>query len=173
MMRRYKKPVVQLTSLLDLLFVMVFASLLQTKATPAKTEPKPVEVTKTEEKKEAPKPVPQKHSISAVFNFYATSRSPSVPNGSYQMEGSFDEKTGVLNLNGSQWINRPAHYDMVPLRGKVNEGRSLFTGKIEFPGCREFTLKRIPKNGRSPLAGTWQGAYICSQGETGLTVEIE
>lgn len=170
-MKRYKKPVVQLTSLLDLLFVMVFASMLQTKATPQKEEIKPVETPKVEVKIETPKP--KKYKIEASFNFYATANSPAVPNGAFRMEGTFDEKTGFLNLSGSEWINRPSQYDMVPLRGKVNEGRSTFTGKIEFPGCREFTLKRVPKSGQSPLAGTWQGAYKCLQGETGLTLEIE
>ncbi|GAB4023115.1 MAG: hypothetical protein Fur0010_26330 [Bdellovibrio sp.] len=170
MIKRYKKPVVQLTSLLDLLFVMVFASMLQSKASPQREEVKSVETTKAEVKVEAPKP--KKYKIEATFNFYATANSPSVPNGAFRMEGTFDEKTGFLNLSGSEWINRPSQYDMVPLRGNVDEGRSIFTGKIEFPGCREFTLKRVPKNGQSPLAGTWQGAYKCLQGETGLTLEI-
>lgn len=169
--RRYKRPVVQLTSLLDLLFVMIFVSLMQTKGTP----PKAAESPKVEPKVEAPKEVAPtgKIAVSATFNFFAPASNPGLPEGSYAMEGTFNQDTGFLQLGGVEWLNRPANYEMVPLKGTIDSAREVFTGNIEFPDCREFTLKRISKGSGSPIAGKWKGSYVCSQGETGLILTFQ
>jgi hypothetical protein len=176
MMRRYKRPVVQLTSLLDLLFVMIFVSLMQTKTPPspsatAAPEERPVPITEVSPKTEAA-PRPQgKIAVTGMFHFHATSKNPQIPSGKYSMEGTFNHDTGHLQLGGIQWIKRPENYGMVPLKGKINSDKTIFTGTIEFPGCKEFKLVRTPHEG-SPIAGKWQGSYVCSQGETGLTLTI-
>ncbi|MFP5386863.1 MAG: hypothetical protein ACLGHN_12335, partial [Bacteriovoracia bacterium] len=142
--RRYKKPVVQLTSLLDLLFVMIFVSLMQTKVSPT-ADPLPAPkatITKAKATAERPAPRVAKIPLTASFNFYPSVKNPDIPSGTFNMEGVFTESGGKLQLNGVEWVDRPPHYDMVPLVGKINEDKNLFTGKIEFPGCREFTLKR-------------------------------
>lgn len=173
--RRLKKPVVQLTSLLDLLFVMIFVSLMQTKVPPTADplpvpEKKPITKVKVEPK---PVPKPSKIPLSASFSFYPSVQNPQIPSGEFKMEGVFTEEGGKLQLNGVEWVDRPPQYDMVPLVGRINEDKNLFTGKIEFPGCQEFTLKRTTVNNGSPLAGAWVGTYTCSQGSTGLTLKIE
>lgn len=178
MRRQIKRPVVQLTSLLDLLFVMIFVSLLQTKSAPskaktqAKTPPasraKPKNKQKTEPAKPAPKVVP----VTAVFHFYATSRSPNVPTGTYSMRGSYDKETGDIELGGTAWINRPAGYDMVPLKGKIGNNET-FTGRIDFQDCEQFTLRRTKRIPGSDIGGNWKGSYVCFQGETGLTLTIQ
>jgi hypothetical protein len=174
MIRRFKRPTVQLTSLLDLLFVMIFLSLLQTKNPPPPAE------TKVEQKVQAPTPPapPKKkpliYQTSAVFSFYATQRNPRLPSGSYSMNGSFDEKTGILQLGGSSWVNRPEGYDMVPLKGKIDLATNIFTGRIEFQGCLQFNLRKVSTgSSRTPISGKWEGIYSCSQGETGLTLTID
>lgn len=181
-----KRPVVELTSLLDLLFVMIFVSLLQTKAPQAKNEtkpdPKPVEtaVAQSEPKAEpievvkepAPKPEPIIVPITAVFHFYATARSPGTPDGAYSMRGEYNRENGSLSLGGTSWIKRPAGYGMVPLKGVIGAGES-FTGQIEDPGCAQFTLKRTERIGNSDIAGKWEGSYFCAQGETGLSLTIQ
>lgn len=176
--RRYKKPVVQLTSLLDLLFVMIFVSLMQTKVVPSKTEPvpepeKPVVAEMPKATESAPVEQPRRVPLSASFSFYPSVSSPGIPSGEFKMEGVFDERNGRLQLGGVSWVNRPQNYDMVPLVGAINQDRNLFTGKIEFPGCEEFTLRRTSVLSGSPLAGAWVGTYTCSQGSTGLTLKIE
>jgi hypothetical protein len=176
--RRYKKPVVQLTSLLDLLFVMIFVSLMQTKVSPTKAEPIPVpEKTVVAEAPQIleskPIPQPKRIPLSASFSFYPSVNSPGIPSGEFKMEGVFDERNGKLQLGGVSWVKRPQDYDMVPLVGEINQDRNLFTGKIEFPGCEEFTLRRTSVLSGSPLAGAWVGTYTCSQGSTGLTLKIE
>ncbi len=166
--RRPKKPVVSLTSLLDLLFVMIFVSLIQQKA---------VVPTKTKTKKKTPtkaKPVKVNYSIDGLFYFYGTAQNPSIPTGSYNMSGKFNKKTGKLRLGGASWVNRPKNYDMVPLSGVIDKSFKMFTGKIEFQGCKKFTLRKTGKgSGRSPISGTWEGIYDCSQGMTGLTLTIK
>jgi hypothetical protein len=184
MMRRYRRPTVQLTSLLDLLFVMIFLSLLQTKNPPAPTEDKPATPV-TEAKPPAPitekvaaptAPAPEKPAkitVNAIFHFYSTPRNQQVPTGTFAMNGTFNQQNGQLELGGVSWINRPEHYDMIPLKGKIDAAGATFTGRIEFQDCEEFTLKRTSKISGSSIAGKWEGKYICSQGETGLTLTLQ
>jgi hypothetical protein len=178
MSRKFRRPAVQLTSLLDLLFVMVFLSLLQTKSTPPAAEAaKVADSPKVEEAKpEAPKaeikPVKKKIPITATFHFYATARNPEVPTGTYAVSGTFNRENGRLQLSGEQWIKRPEGYDMVPLTGRVAKDGKTLTGRIEFPDCKEFTLRKTSKGDGQEIAGKWEGSYVCFQGETGLTLTI-
>ena len=173
-----KKTTIQLTSLLDLLFVMIFVSLLQQKAP---------QVVKTQQTTPIPVPAPivakkiepiikpkanAKMAIEAQFHFYATASGPRIPQGKYLMQGTYNQETGQLRLGGVGWLERPQHYDMVPLSGKVGPSKQTFTGRIEFQSCKEFTLKRTSTNGSSDISGTWEGSYECAQGATGLTLTI-
>lgn len=169
--RRYKRPVVQLTSLLDLLFVMIFVSLMQTKGVPSKAAEVPPEAPQVEVPKEVVRT--GKVAVAATFHFFAPDSNPGLPEGSYAMEGTFNQDTGFLQLGGVEWLNRPANYEMIPLKGTIDSARELFTGNIEFPDCREFTLKRISRTKGSPIAGKWKGSYVCSQGETGLILTFK
>jgi hypothetical protein len=178
--RPYKRPkrqAVSLTSLLDLLFVMIFVSLIQQKAAPTPKE-KPVAKARVEVKKEesiVKKPVPEKnnYTIKATFNFYGTNANASLPSGKYIMAGSYKKDDGSLNLGGIAWIERPARYDMVPLSGKIDAASGSFRGRVEAIGCKEFTLTRKLKRKATPISGEWVGTYSCSQGTTGLTLTIE
>ena len=179
--RKRRKPTVQLTSLLDLLFIMIFISLLQSKDMPpigeymreaAPQAEQEVEVTTPAATPTSTPAPPREIRVQASFQFYATDSNPLIPPGSYIMEGSFERNSGELRLNGVRWTQRPDGYDMVPLTGKINAARTQFTGRIEFPGCEEFTLQRRVEGSGSPVAGEWMGSYVCSQGETGLTLVI-
>lgn len=169
MERHYKRPkrqAVSLTSLLDLLFVMIFVSLIQQK-----------EVTKDAPKVAEKKPTPvQKQTtfeLKATFNFYGTKENPRLPSGKYIMGGTYKEKDQKLNLGGIAWIERPPQYDMVPLSGKIDASKGIFEGRVEAIGCKKFTLKRILQRDKTPISGEWVGTYSCSQGKTGLTLTIE
>ena len=179
-----QKSVVQLTSLLDLLFVMIFISLSQSKGVKV-PEPEVKVVTKTiikekivEKPVEVPakpvtKPKPTKFNITAIFNFYGTPSNPVIPSGSYRMSGTYDQKTGRLFLGGIEWINQPSNYEMVPLGGKVEASEDFFTGRIQFQGCKKFTLRRESESVNTPISGSWKGQYDCTQGMTGLTLVIQ
>ena len=168
--RRQKKSTVQLTSLLDLLFVMIFVSLLQQKQVTVAKKSKPV--TKPKTKKVVTKPVQSIFNINATFYFYGSNATPNIPSGKYLMQGKYDKKDGKLRLFGVGWLERPQHYDMVPLSGKINSSQTEFQGRVEAIGCQSFTLKRKVK-GSAPISGQWVGEYRCAQGTTGLTLTIE
>lgn len=181
--RKNRRPVVQLTSLLDLLFVMIFVSLLQTKtadvSAQSKTETPKAPPAPVVEKVPAKKPLPTKPEpagpmvISGVFQFYPTPSSPDIESGAYAMDGSFDPESRELRLGGTSWMTKvPNGYDMVPLKGTINSNSTLFKGRIEFQGCKEFVLTRVSEIPGSPVAGKWEGSYSCGQGFTGLTLTI-
>lgn len=180
-----KKSVVQLTSLLDLLFVMIFISLSQQKSA-SQVEPEIKVVTKTIIKEKIikepvtikappppPKPKKTKFNITALFNFYGTASNPSIPSGTYRMSGTYDQKSGKLFLGGTEWINQPQNYEMVPLGGTVEKSEDFFTGRIQFQGCKQFSLRRESKSDSTPISGSWKGQYDCTQGMTGLTLTIQ
>jgi hypothetical protein len=147
---------------------MIFISLMQSKNVPPAQKEVPTKVSKV-----AAKPVVKTSpvlSISAQFKFYPTASNPSIPSGSYQMQGTYNKDTGELRLGGVQWIDRPAGYDMVPLSGVINLARHEFSGSIEFQDCEKFVLKR--QGAGNDYKGSWQGSYFCFQGETGLTLEL-
>ncbi len=177
--KKRKKATVELTSLLDLLFVMIFVNLIQqknvvpneVKKTPAKKTPVAKVVEKKQEKPIVQKPV--KVEISAIFHFHGTEKKPNLPEGQYLMQGIYKSDTGILALGGVSWIKRPNGYDMVPLSGKINPDTNSFTGKIESPWCNVFNLRRVHSSGNTEVSGKWEGYYNCGQGETGLTLTIE
>jgi len=174
--KKSRKTTVQLTSLLDLLFVMIFVSLIQQKNIPVKvkeqTQAKATPKVETPTKKPTPKPRPVHHIVKATFTFSGSAMHGSV-GGSYMMHGSFNEKTRQLNLGGISWIQRPAGYDMVPLSGKIDETNSIFKGRVDAPNCQSFNLHRIEKVSGPPIAGKWKGTYTCGQGQTGLTLTVQ
>jgi hypothetical protein len=168
--RLSKKSSVSLTSLLDLLFVMVFLSLLQTKIPTSEVVK---ETTKSEipaAKKSSP-PLKEILKIQAVFEFFPTPSNPDIPKGSFTMSGKYFNKTYQFQLGGTNWIQRPESYEMIPLTGLYLEKLNVIQGKIESDGCKEFTLKKADQSQRGIL-GKWEGVYYCLQGETGISLLI-
>jgi len=169
---RYRRPVVQLTTLLDLLFIMIFVSLYQSKDisfSDQKTPPAQPQIQEPQKKTINQSPF----ALTAIFNFFPTSSNPHIPSGSYRMKGEFDPQSRVIALGGTGWIDKPAGYEMVPLKGKIHSSNDRFLGIIEFEGCEEFELRRAKHEGQSVISGEWSGKYRCMQGETGLTLIID
>lgn len=185
--KRAKTGAVSLTSLLDLLFVMIFVSLLQQKeVTPppvAKTETKVVTKIVEVEKiviKEVPAPTPVKkefkiESINATFDFKGIGLDYK---GKYSMKGFVNNETGAINLGTVAWIEKPrfqnkaVQVDMVSLSGSLLEDKVTINGRVDYIGCKEFKLTKLSGD-PSSIAGTWKGTYVCSQGPTGLTLTIK
>jgi len=84
-----------------------------------------------------------------VFAFSALPDNPDVPSGAFEMTGRVIQGRGVV-LNGGRWIDRPAEYEVVHLRGEkraengidVIEGRVLFDPAPE--ACTVFRVERRP-----------------------------
>jgi predicted aspartyl protease len=104
------------------------------------------------------------HSLDAVFEFRPTPRNPSVPAGSFMLQGDPAAPDGLLNLRPFRWISRPPGYGMVGLQGSISgdsyQGR--ITGGYR---CDVFSLKRVegrqagvmPSSGAGPIRGAGDG----------------
>ena len=57
--------------------------------------------------------------IRAVFAFYELAENPGVPDGCFEMAGSFDPSTGRLDFAAGRWIHRPEQYFTVDLEGRA------------------------------------------------------
>ena len=174
--KRSRRSTVQLTSLLDLLFVMVFVSLLQQKEIPAPTPPPVKKIISRPAKKMEARPVtrPNRMTVEAEFEFYPIDQSQYAASGKYIMLGTFVRDSGVLNLVGERWIDKPAGYDMVPLLGSIDKNNpDIFKGRIQSAGCLNFTLKRVGAKTSEIYKGSWEGEYTCGQGKTGLVLTIK
>ena len=86
--------------------------------------------------------------ITATFRFGPLPENPEVPRGVYAMEGSYEGKTRRLSLKGVQWIDASSGYTMVDLEGFMDAAGLRLSGKVPFPGCTRFELKRD-----APLVG--------------------
>jgi hypothetical protein len=183
--KRRKKSAVELTSLLDLLFVMIFVSLLQQKniPTPTKVKPKKGKVTKIKipiavKKKIAPKTVAKvakasSFSLQATLGFYSGASVTSSPLGSFNMVGRFDEKTKKFRLAGVSWIKRPKDFAMIPVAGTLDTSGQVMNAKLGHPLCKAFKLIKTISGGANPISGTWEGRYDCTQGLTGVSITIK
>jgi hypothetical protein len=109
--------------------------------------------------------------LGAAFEYHPTDDNPSVATGIYSMTGT--KTDAAMQLEGHEWIEQGGDYGMValtaPLEGR--EDTESLTGTVEGAGCTEFTAERVSTD--PWYVGTWQGAYGCNQGVTGLTLTID
>jgi uncharacterized protein with FMN-binding domain len=84
--------------------------------------------------------------IDAVFMFSPHPQNPQVPSGRFRMAGNLEISNSkdipdLLDLKGTTWINRPAGYMLVDLRGDVSASKNQITGNVlAVPGCSTFDL---------------------------------
>jgi hypothetical protein len=72
------------------------------------------------------------------FAFFPLPDNPRVPKGRFAIEGSFNPKSGRVDIKGAKWIEQPTNYRMVDLHGVVSDDGSAIDGKVEFTGCSGF-----------------------------------
>jgi hypothetical protein len=77
--------------------------------------------------------------IRAIFDFHHV---PSGAAGQYLVLGTHDPATGKVSFTPGAWLRQPDGYVNVGMEGEVSPGGSLFTGRIPFPGCGRFRLRR-------------------------------
>jgi hypothetical protein len=78
--------------------------------------------------------------LMAVVAFYAVASNPNVPDGSYEMTGSYSAAGGLV-LTPDHWISQPAGYEMVGLSGPPPSGNSMH-GTVQSAGCTTFSVTR-------------------------------
>lgn len=78
------------------------------------------------------------NAVGAIFDFTV----PSGPAGKFQMSGTYDPSTRHLRLEPGAWIVRPAGYMTVPVDATVSADGKAYTGRIDTPGCSDFSVRR-------------------------------
>jgi hypothetical protein len=91
----------------------------------------------------------QGDAVAAIFEFdYPGSPANAGAEGSFRMRGTFDVRTGALELKADRWIDRPDGYVAVDLVGKLSQ-RGSVTGRVIGPGCSTFALTGAQSQSRS------------------------
>lgn len=88
--------------------------------------------------------------IDAVFIFSAHPSNPNVPSGSFKMVGTYKsfnspDISGVLNLQGDSWINRPNGYLTVDLSANVDTQAKSISGNVisSSSSCSTFNITKV------------------------------
>jgi hypothetical protein len=81
----------------------------------------------------------------AIFSFGPEPTSPSVPRGSFIVQGSIDVHGGEMSLAPVRWVSQPAGYNWLGLSGRSGDGGRTFSGRIidSTNVCTIFTLERV------------------------------
>jgi len=78
------------------------------------------------------------NNLEATFTFYPLAKNLNAKSGSYKMTGKFNKETNVIELKGTEWIEKPSNYHMVNLIAAVD----LKTGKMRGNICGDFSLTK-------------------------------
>jgi len=78
--------------------------------------------------------------VMAKVNFFPVASNPGVPDGSYEMVGSYSAAQGLV-LNPDYWISQPPGYQMVGLTAAAPRGNSM-TGQVQGANCTTFSVRR-------------------------------
>jgi predicted aspartyl protease len=79
----------------------------------------------------------------AIFQFGPTLSNPTIPSGSFVLEGTFQTEGGVIDLHPIKWVTQPYGYTMVGLTGRSNDGGNTFLGSVvNGTGCSNFAIHR-------------------------------
>ena len=80
--------------------------------------------------------------VQAVFYFHALAANPAVPQGCFMMRGAFDAGTRTITLKPAEWLDHPAFFVRVGLRGKLSASGQSIQGMISGPACTSFAVTR-------------------------------
>jgi hypothetical protein len=99
--------------------------------------------------------------VTALFHFYADASNPGVPEGCFEMNGSFNQSTRHIELRAGSWLLHPYGYVTVDLSGTMNGG--TMSGRVIGPGCATLELHpagiRVPPD---PAACRPKGSIVSS-----------
>lgn len=89
--------------------------------------------------------------IEAIFSFFPLPGTPAFSPGSYTMAGDYDPEDGTLLLESRDWIEHPPGQARHDLAGRAAIGGTAIAGRIETPGCGDFSLERADRKAQSML----------------------
>jgi len=96
--------------------------------------------------------------LDAIFRFSALPSNPRVPDGCFEMSGTF--KDGAVSLTAGRWLLKPPGYVTVDLKGKATDG--AMGGTVAGPGCTTFSLHRVQSVGEGVPAPCRAPALVAS-----------
>lgn len=80
--------------------------------------------------------------VRALFHFSAVASNPRVPEGCFEMQGTFDPATRHIKLAPGDWIMQPPGYVTVGLDGYLNASGTRMTGHVtDMAACTSFALR--------------------------------
>lgn len=83
------------------------------------------------------------NAITATFSFGPVPENPEVPEGRYQMRGTYDPASRRMKLDGVKWIDEPAGYVMVGLDGHMTSSGQKISGHVpDLFNCTDFEVWR-------------------------------
>ncbi len=85
----------------------------------------------------------RKSRVRALFHFYPDASEPSVPEGCFEMDGTYDSLSGHIEFRAGNWILRPDGYVTVDLTGEVSAGGGAMSGSVIGPSCDRFSLRHV------------------------------
>ena len=100
--------------------------------------------------------------------------------GAFDVRGDLPDAEGAFELVPGAWLDQPAGWITVGLRGKFEDNCTL-SGEITdtdgdvMAACSRFTLQRVDRDTDVviPLAGSWEGVYVCGGTPTRLVLKLE
>lgn len=100
--------------------------------------------------------------------------------GAFDVRGDLPDAEGAFELVPGAWLDQPAGWITVGLRGKFEDNCTL-SGEITdtdgdvMAACSRFTLQRVDSDTDVviPLAGSWEGVYVCGGTPTRLVLKLE
>jgi hypothetical protein len=106
-----------------------------------------------------------------VLSTYPVPSNPAVPRGSASFRGTL--ANGTVSLSPVAWKVRPQGWTLNEWTGALPPvGSDTFSGTVI--GCSTFEMHRASAGPvPSAAAGSWQGTYVCSQGITGLRLDVQ
>ena len=81
--------------------------------------------------------------LRALFHFYAIRQNPRIPEGCFEMTGTFDRVRNEVSLTAGDWLLHPPGYVTVDLTGQIDAGGKHFGGSVAGPNCGGFDLIRV------------------------------
>jgi hypothetical protein len=96
-----------------------------------------------------------------LFHFYALRENPGVPEGCFEMTGTFERNHNEVSLGAEGWLLHPPGYVTVDLAGQLDATGKHFSGSITGPGCGGFDLIRV--------GGPRRVADACHSGESEIS----
>ena len=89
-----------------------------------------------------PEVQPEHLQIEAQFRFYALPENRRVPTGAFELTGTYNLALRILDLYPSKWLERPEGYDLVGVKGVLDEDGQSLKGALDGAGCGAIILRR-------------------------------